>query len=85
MENRFNQRSNRNDFSPPTGLEHHLREKMKKRPSLESLFLVYDPTDTQNEPKTSFSSLKTDDFVQFLEYISFPQQSALKHLLTDER
>lgn len=44
-----------------------------------------DPTDTQNEPKTSFSSLKPDDFVQFLEYISFPQQSALKHLLTDER
>ena len=43
-----------------------------------------DPTDTQSEPKNSFSSLKTDDFVQFLEYISFPQQSALKHLLTDE-
>jgi len=48
------------------------------------IFVIIDPTDTQNEPKTSFSSLKPDDLVQFLEYISFPQQSALKHLLTDE-
>lgn len=57
---------------------------MKKRPVFESLFPVYDPTDTQNEPKNAFSSPVIQDVMQFLEYISFPQQSALKHLLTDE-
>ena len=43
-----------------------------------------DPNDTQDEPSKTFSSRVTDDFVQFLDLIRFPQQSALKHLLTDE-
>ena len=49
-----------------------------------SLLSLSDPTDTQNEPKNAFSSPVIQDVMQFLEYISFPQQSVLKHLLTDE-
>jgi len=47
--------------------------------------LVRNPTDTQNEPQNGLFWLKIDGFVQFLEYISFPQQVALKYLLMNRK
>ena len=42
-----------------------------------------DPNDTQDEPSETSSSPVTDDFVQFLDLIRFPQRTALEYLLTD--
>jgi hypothetical protein len=44
-----------------------------------------DPSNIQSEPLDDFLPYSTDDVVQFLELISFPQQTALEHLLTDEQ
>ena len=43
-----------------------------------------DPNDTQDEPSETSSSPVTDDFVQFLDLIRFPQRTALENLLTNE-
>ena len=49
------------------------------------IIVIIDPNDTQDEPLKTFSSPVTDDFVQFLDLIRFPQRTALEYLLTDER